>query len=340
MKNCNFWGAIALALVITSCDSTDSADKNKTATTKKPIVKVAQSIERPVDQISLYTGTILPYAENKIGPSLGLRIEKIYVEVGDYVSKGQLLVDMDKRQYLQLALQTESLQTDFLRLKRLYEEGGVSKQQLDQLETQLSVSKHSADNLKENSDLTSPISGVVTERLFESGDVFSPAAGHILTVMQIDRVKVQVNVSEQYFTQVKLGMPVEIKLDIYPDKIFEGKVSLIHPALDAATRTFVAEITISNPATLLRPGMFCRVTLNFGQTNRVLVPDIAVQKQMGTNERYIFTVKDGKIVRQVVTLGRIVDANYEILSGATANQEVVIAGGQKLIDGQEVEIVK
>lgn len=328
------------AFVMTACGSSQADNASTTTAEKLPLVKVALSTEQPVEQIASFTGSIEPYAKNNISPSLGLRIEKINAEVGDRVRKGQVLVVMDKRQYLQSAVQTQSLETDFLRLKKLYEEGGVSKQQLDQLETQLSVSRHATSNLLENADLLSPITGVVTERAFDAGDIYSPSAGKILTVMSIDRVKVQVNVSEQYFTQVKMGMPVNVKLDIYPDKVFDGRVSLIYPALDAATRTFTVEITIANPSSELRPGMFCRVSLNFGKTDRVLVPDIAVQKQVGTNERYIFTVKNGKAERQVVELGRIVGKNYEILSGATAGQEVVVAGGQKLLDGSAVEVVK
>lgn len=343
MKKHFFWGILTLALVMTSCGSGADEAKDKLAAAaaqKKPLVKVALSVEHPVDQVASFTGSILPFAQNNISPSMGLRIEKIHVDVGDKVSKGQVLVEMDKRQYLQSAVQTSLLETDYLRLKKLYEEGGVSKQQLDQLETQLSVSRHATDNLAENTDLISPISGVVTERSFDPGDIYSPGAGRILTVMQINKVKVQINVSEQYFTQVKLGMPVDIKLDVYPDKSFEGRVSLIYPALDAATRTFTVEITIANPSSELRPGMFCRVTLNFGETERVLVPDIAVQKQVGTNERYLFTVKDGIATRHTVNLGRVVDKNYEILSGVEAGEQVVIAGGQKLLDGTQVEVSK
>lgn len=339
MKKTSFWGLITLALIATSCGSADEK-KDAQEVAKAPLVKVVKAIQEPVEQVTTFTGSIIPYAENSITPSMGLRIEKIHVDVGANVRKGQVLVEMDKRQYLQSEVQTQTLETDFLRTKRLYEEGGVSKQQLDQLETQLSVSKHATANLKENMDLISPITGVVTARIFDPGDVYSPGAGAILTVMQIDRVKVQVNISEIYFTKVKVGMGVDVKLDTYPDQVFDGRVSLIHPALDAATRTFVAEITITNPSQKLRPGMFCRVTLNFGKVDRVLVPDIAVQKQVGTNQRYLFSVKDGVAKRHVVELGQIVGKNYEILSGVQAGEDVIIAGGQKLLDGTKVEIVK
>lgn len=331
--------AAALTLSLVACGG-KGEQKSASAQEKLSKVKVERAVEQQVEQIVTYTGTVMPAVENNISPSLGLRIDDILVDVGARVRKGQLLVEMDKRQYLQAAVQLASLETDLARLKALYEEGGVSEQQVDQLEAQVKVSRHAAANLKENSELISPISGIVTDRKFDPGDVYSPSAGSILTVMQMDRVKVTINVSEQYFTQVKVGMPVDVKLDIYPDKTFVGRVTLIYPALDAATRTFTVEVEMSNPSLELRPGMFCRVTLNLGKTNRVLISDIAVQKQMGTNQRYVFAVEGGKAVRQVVTLGRIVGKNYEILSGIEAGQEIVVAGGSKLLDGEQVEIVK
>lgn len=319
------------------CSSTEA---KKTETKTQSLVKISPAITAEVDQIAEYTASIIPFVQNNISPSQGLRIEKIHVDVGDNVRKGQLLVEMDKRQYLQAVDQMTNTETDYLRLKKLYEEGGVSKQQLDQLETQLKVSKHSVENLLENVDLVSPITGVVTERLFDPGDMYSPGTGKILTVMQLDKVKILVNVSEQFFPLVNVGMPVDIKADVYPDEIFAGRVSLIYPALDPTTRTFTAEITIPNPSTKLRPGMFSRVILNLGKTERVMVPDVAVQKQIGSNERYVFVIKDTIADRRPVTLGRVVDGNYEILSGVQTGEQVVIAGATKLMDQSVVTVTK
>lgn len=329
----------AIALLLGGCTSKSNV-KEAADVAKIPAVKIVESRKAPVMQQAEFTGTIEPYALNNISPSLGLRIDKIFVEVGDKVKKGQRLVEMDKRQYLQSAVQLANLETDFVRYKKLYEEGGVSKQQLDQMETQLSVSQHAVDNLKENTDLESPITGVVTERAYDPGDVYSVATGRILTVMQIDKVKVQINVSEQYFPSVKLGMPVDITLDVYPDKVFSGKVSLIYPALDPATRTFTTEITIPNPTGELRPGMFSRVMLQFGSQEHILIPDVAVQKQIGTNERYVFVYNsaDSTVDRHTVTLGRVVGKEYEIINGVQEGDMVVVAGAQKLMDKAKVVI--
>lgn len=86
----------------------------------------------------------------------------------------------------------------------------------------------------------------------------------IFTVEQIRPVKLFVNVSESYFTQVKKGNEVDIKLDVYGDEVFKGKVSLVYPTIDATSRTFPVEIKIANTDERVRPGMFARATMNFG----------------------------------------------------------------------------
>lgn len=340
-KKMKFAGLMTLSLTLATLTTGCFGDQKQAEAEKLPPVKIATAHSELVEQQAEYTGAILPYLENNISPSMGLRIDEIRFDVGDKVRRGQTLVVMDKRQYLQAAVQYTNLKTDYDRMATLYTEGGVSKQQLDQLETQLTVAKHAADNLKENTDLLSPISGVVTKRTYDPGDMYSPAGGGILTIMQLDRVKVLANVSEQHFTEVKVGMPVDITLEVYPGETFHGKVSLIHPALDAATRTFTAEITIPNSDMRLRPGMFSRVTLNFGKLDNVLIPDVAVQKQVGSNERYVFVMKaDNTVERRTVTLGRVVGKEYEILSGVNDKETVIVAGGSKLLSGGKVVVTK
>lgn len=327
------------AVLATGCGKKNTAQADTVV--KKPAVKVVPAAKRMVDQDIEFTGTVEPFVQNNISPSMGIRIDKINVEVGDKVRKGQVLVEMDKQQFLQSQVQLTNLETDYARISKLYEQGGVSKQQLDQTKTQLDVLRHATQNLSENTSLISPISGVVTERLYDQGDIYSPSAGRVVTVMQVDKVKVKINVSEQYFPAIKMGMPVYVALDVYPGETFSGKVSLIYPSLDPTTRTFGVEVTIVNGDMRLRPGMFSKVKLNFGKTERVMVPDISVAKQAGSAERYVFVIgADGVASRRSVKLGRVVGKEYEILEGVEDKDQVVIAGGQKLLDKAEVDVIK
>ena len=329
----------ALALLAVSCGGGGTQTQTSTETEKKTLVKIAEVGIENVAQTEEFSGTILPFTENNISPSMGLRIGKIHADVGTQVSKGQVLVELDQSSLLQSQVQLENLKTDLQRYETLYKEGGISKQTLDQMATQVEASQVAYDNLLENTVLRSPVTGVVTARNYDPGDLYN-VGGAILTVMQIDRVKVQVNITEAYFPQVKLGMPVEIKLDVYPGEVFEGKVSLIHPSVDATTRTFTTEITIPNGDRKLRPGMFSRVAINFGEKEQVIIPDVAVQKQAGSNERFGFVVENGVAHRRTFNVGRQVGNYVVILSGVSAGEDVVIAGGQKLLDGAEVEVTR
>lgn len=338
MKKEHLIGMLAAcsALLFVAC----SGEKENTEQAEEEtvqLVKVARVTEQAVPQVVSYTATIEPYKRNLISSSLPNRIKKIYVEVGDHVKAGQKLVDLDRANLAQQKLQLDNLELEYNRVKELFAVGGASQQQVDQMRTQYETAKTSYENLDENTVLVSPTNGVVTARNYDNGDL---ATGAILTVMQIQPVKVEVNISESDFTKVKLGMPVDVNVEVYGDEVFKGKVSLIHPTIDPTTRTFVTEINIPNGDNRIRPGMFARVNIDFGNVNRVVVPDQAVVKRSGSGDRFVYVYKDGKVSFNQVQLGRHMDTSYELISGVENGSEVVIAGQSRLKDGAPVKVVE
>ena len=338
MKKEHLIGMLAAcsALLFVAC----SGEKENTEQAEEEtvqLVKVARVTEQAVPQVVSYTATIEPYKRNLISSSLPNRIKKIYVEVGDHVKARQKLVDLDRANLAQQKLQLDNLELEYNRVKELFAVGGASQQQVDQMRTQYETAKTSYENLDENTVLVSPTNGVVTARNYDNGDL---ATGAILTVMQIQPVKVEVNISESDFTKVKLGMPVDVNVEVYGDEVFKGKVSLIHPTIDPATRTFVTEINIPNGDNRIRPGMFARVNIDFGNVNRVVVPDQAVVKRSGSGDRFVYVYKDGKVSFNQVQLGRHMDTSYELISGVENGSEVVIAGQSRLKDGAPVKVVE
>lgn len=267
---------------------------------------------------------------------MSLRINDILVEVGDHVRKGQVLAQMDKTNLLQSQTQLENIQLEYDRAFELYKVGGASKQSLDAQKTQLDVAKTAYENLKENTRLVSPIDGIVTARNYDSGDMIGGEP--VVTIEQMSPVKLLVNVSESFYTRVKKGMDVNVKVEVYGDEIFQGKVSLIYPTVDPQTRTFPVEIKLPNKDLKVRPGMFARVTMNFGTQNHVVAPDLSIIKQAGSGDRYIYVYKDGKVSYNKVLLGRRMDDKYEIISGVSDGDQVVVAGQSRLTNGAEVSI--
>jgi len=319
-----------------------TADGTKTENTSIPkdTIKINTTIARlqAVEQNAIYTASVQADVINKITPAIPGRIEKIFVEIGDHVGKGQILVQMESSNLQQQRTQLANLQKDYDRYNELLKVGGIAQQQVDQIKTQIDMLTAVIKNIEDNTQLRSPISGVITARNYDNGDVFAQLP--ILTVQQLNPLKAIINVSESYFSKVKLGMTVKINLDVYPDEDFTGKVSLIYPTIDATTHTFGVQVTINNPNLKVRPGMFGRVTLNFGTINNIVVPDAAVQKQSGTNDKYVFVVENGVAKYRRIELGQRVGSDYEILSGLHDGDVVVTAGQSRLIDGSPVVIMK
>lgn len=324
-------------LLLASC----TKDKKDAVTTQneKVEVKVETVTTQDVKQTSEFTATVEANITNNIAPQMAVRIDKVFAEVGDHVKKGQKLVQMNKSNLIQAKVQLENTEKEFKRLDELYKIGGASKSQWDAQKTALEISKTTFENLVENTQLLSPINGIVTARNYDSGDLFS-MGNPIYTIEEIRPVKLLVNISETYFTQVKKGIPVNVKLDVYGDEEFAGKVSLVYPTLDPQTRTFPVEIKVPNNNERIRPGMFARITINFGVKSHVVVPDQAVVKQSGSGDRYVYVYNNGKVSYQKVELGRRLDNKYELISGVENGAQVVITGQSRLNNGMEVKVVK
>ncbi|MDE5549856.1 MAG: efflux RND transporter periplasmic adaptor subunit [Bacteroidaceae bacterium] len=328
----------ALALLTVACGNKSDDKAAETAQQEKVQVKIAKVTSEDVPQTETYTATVESDVKNNIAPNTPYRIEKIYVEVGDRVRKGQVLVQLDASNLRQLKLQLENQKVEFKRTEQLYQVGGASKAEYDNAKLQLDVYSTQLKQLTENTQLVSPISGIVTARNYDDGDMY--AGNPVLTIEQMNPVKVIVNISEVYYKQVSKGMPVDIQLDAYEGETFSGKVTIVYPTLDEATHTFPVEVTIDNASQKVRPGMFARATVNFGTKSHVLVPDEALVKQIGAGDRYVYVYKDGKVSYNKVDLGKHIGNYYEILSGVNPGDDVVVAGQSRLANGREVEVVK
>ncbi len=331
--------AIALLSValLSACSGNKEQQSTADVVEEKPKVKLADVTSRPVEQIQEYTATVEADVKNNIAPSSPVRIDKIFVEVGDHVSKGQKLVQMDAANLKQMKLQLENKRIEFNRADELYKIGGVSKSEWDATKMALDVQETAYKNLLENTSLTSPINGVVTARNYDSGDMYS-GGSPVLVVEQITPVKLLINVSETYFTKVKKNAPVDITFDVYGDEKFEGRVSLVYPTVDSSTRTFPVEVQLTNRDQRVRPGMFARATMNFGTVENVVVPDLAIVKQSGSGDRYVYVYDNGKVSYNKVELGRRMGTEYELKSGVPDNAKVVVAGQSKLVNGAEVDV--
>ena len=308
------------------------------AQAKAQTVKVMPAAKQDVKQNGTYSATVQAFAVNNIAPQSGSRIQKINVEVGDFVGKGQILAEMDRVQLDQAKLRLTNAETELARLKQLYEQGGVAQSDYEAAELNCKVSKSTYDNLLENTILRSPISGVVSARNYDRGDMYAMAAP-IFTVQQIVPVKLLVGISEADYTKVRKGDVVTLTVDALPGKSFSGTIKRLYPTIDPATHTVNIEVQVPNQSRELRPGMYAKVEVNFGHSTNIVVPDAAVVRLQGSGQRNVFVVENGTAVQREVSLGRHFEGQYEILSGLSEGELVVVKGGNSLRNGAQVEIL-
>lgn len=302
--------------------------------------KIAQHIEN--------TGNLLPWEEINYAPASPGRIEAIMVEVGTRVSKGDVIARMEATQLQQAREQYENAKSNFERMDTLYKLNSISEQAYEGVKTQYEVAKTSYDFLRKNTTLTSPINGIVTGKYYEAGELYSgapnTAAGKaaIVTLQQINPLKVIISIPERYFPLTRKGMKADIGVDIYAGRTFKGVIDLVHPTISADSRTFQVEISVQNNDEKLRPGMFARVALNLGEIEAQILPAIAVTKQEGTNDRYIFLANGDNTAKKVrVEIGQRFDDKLEVISEELKEGvQVIYAGQEKLMDQSRITIVQ
>ncbi len=347
----SFQAILITGLLLSACSSKDKsattasdslADSEKAAIPVKVAILSKTKISRTID----YTATVLPFEEINMAPSTPGRIDKIYVEVGDRVSKGDDLFLMDRTQLYQLKLQLSNQEKDLNRIDTLLRTGSAKQQQYDQMKTQFDVTKTNVDFMEENTLMKAPFSGIVTGKYFENGEMYSgtpttqTGRSAVVTVMQVNPLKVDVNISESYYPLIKKGMKASITADVYKNEVFTGKVFRVAPTVDAATRSFTVEIELPNRNDLLKPGMFIRVSMDLGEVETFVVPAATVLVQEGTNLRYVFVEDNNSAKRMEVVIGKRFDDQLEIISETLKEGDKLVTEGQsRLINGDKIEIV-
>jgi membrane fusion protein, multidrug efflux system len=340
-------------LILSGCssktkNSSASSQDPSTATEKTAVpVKVIPLAKTKIARTVDYTATILPFEEVNMAPSTPGRVDKIYVEIGDKVSKGDNLFLMDRTQLYQLKLQLSNLEKDLNRLDTLLRSGSAKQQQYDQMKTQYDVTKTNVEFIEQNTLLKAPFVGIVTGKYYEDGEMYSgaPASASgksaVVTVMQVNPLKIDVSLSEQYYPLIHKGMKAGIEADVYKKEKFTGIVYRIAPTINPASRSFGVEIEVPNNSDLLKPGMFVRVALDLGEVETFVVSANTVLVQEGTNIRYVFINEKNTAKRIEVVLGKRFDDLVEIISdNLKTGDELVTEGQAKLINGDKIELEK
>lgn len=332
--------AFLSAGLLASCSSSSSSEatEEQSADTVR-LVEVAPAEMRALSLSEEFTAQLEAKVVNNITAQAGGRLKQLLVKVGDRVGAGQAVARMEATQASQAQIQLADAKTNFARMDELYKVGGVSKAQWEQAKSAVDQAKLAYGNAAENTVLRSPISGFVTAKNYDNGDMTSPQLP-VVVIQQIAPVKAVIGVSEQYYSYLKKGAAATLSVDALGEETFSGIVTNIFPTLDPVTHTVSTEIEVANKDLKLRPGMYARVHLDFGTKEALTVPDKAIVRQAGSGARYVYVFSGGKAVYRAVELGQQQGDLYEVVSGLNAGDQVITSAPSNLKNGLSVKLRK
>ena len=286
------------------------------------------------------------------------RIDQLLVEEGDKVTAGMVIARLDTNelaaqvmqadgQVLQAKATLEQNELNFRRMDTLYRQNAVSAQSLDSARTQRDLAQGGVNAAEgnllllrarlENANIISPLTGVVVKRYVQAG-TFSKAGAPIVAVADVTSLLAKAVVGEAQISELKIGIPVTIRVNALKDQEFKGTLTRLSPAASLPARTFTAEVNIPNPQNILKAGMFAKADIA-GQlrTKIIAVPESSLV--LREDQKTVFVVAEGnKVVQKVLKLGDAAGGWVEVLDGVKEGEQIVIAGQHKLKDGASIRI--
>jgi membrane fusion protein (multidrug efflux system) len=272
------------------------------------------------------------------------RLKEIHFQEGQPVEKGAPLFTLDDSVYrahladaeakLKLAEQTHQ------RASQLFKNKYATAQAVDEATSSLAVNTATVELARVQLDkarIVAPFSGIVGLRHVSAGEYITSGQA-LVNLEAIDPVKADFRVPERFLPAIRVGQTIRIKVDAYPEDVFEGKVYAIDPRLDVAGRSLLVRALVPNKDRRLRPGLFARVTVLLQLKEDALsVPEQAIVPQ--GDAQYVFKIVNGKVMLTKVVTGTRREGRVEIVDGLSVGDEVVTAGQLKIRDGSAVSIV-
>lgn len=342
---CKLLAAGLLMLVgLAACDNDAKPPVQESKKDRSHLVEVAVAHQAELAHEAVRTGTLEANLEIKIYNQEDGRVTQLPVYEGDRVQRGQVLVRLDdallKAQLDKAVATRQQAQQDVDRLQRLIQKRLVSEDELARATTALKVAQAEEELLRTRLDYTTikaPISGVVTNRLVETGDI-APKFTHLLTLIDPGSLITQVEVSELLLPLFAPGDPVRVRIDALGEKEHPGRIRRIHPTVDPRTRKGIIEVELSPVPDGARAGQLCRVRLTARARERLVIPFAAVRR--GQDSEYVYIVDDqGKAQRRAIRTGMRQELQVEVLEGLAAGDAVITKGLLGLRDGMAVKKV-
>lgn len=306
-------------------------------------VQVRPAAKAAIEEAISLPGRIVANQEAVLTAKVPGRVSRVAVSLGEAVRRGQVLVGLEAADLAAQADQArvafDNAQANYERMKLLYDEGAISRQQWEQAALQKAQAATALDLARSalaNAAIVAPFDGYVTSLAAKVGETASPGLP-LVTVMDTSRLYLEGGVADTHAARVRPGQAVRVEVEALPGVRFEGRVEAVSPAADAQRRTFPVRIALPEPPPGLRAGMFARAVLALDRREAaVTVPVDAVLGQGA--ERRVYVVEGGVARERVIQTGLTDGVDVEVTRGLAAGEQVVVVGQQYLKDGARVRV--
>jgi len=311
-------------------------------------VKVEKAAMKSLNQSFSLVGTITANNDVNIISETAGKVTAVFAKVGDYKQAGSVLFQVDdelkKAALMSAEANYEKAKKDYERFQQLYREKSASDSQLDQAKLAYSMAEAQyivAKRQYNDTQIKTPISGYVTARYVDVGSMVqgAPQATVVANIVDISKLKVKLNVAEKDVFALKVNDPVSVTVDVYPGKVFKGKIESISYKADEV-HTYPVEVSLFNEAkNPLKAGMFARVEFNISQERKSIV--IPREALIGSvKQAQVFVVENGIAKIKNIVVGREFGTSVEVLQGLTEGEEIVVNGQNNIVENTPVTIIK
>ena len=362
----------ALAVIVSSCSGEgNKAQKSKDVSQNVLKINTAAAVGRSLHRTIEITGTLAPWEEIVVGNETPGTVDKIFVDLGDKVEEGKLILKLNQQDaranlesaealldtHIRALERAKAVWTDAeLNLKRymnLFTEGVASISQRDAVQTQYNVAdaqlkqaeaqvnhakaqanlarKHLADT-----EIRSPIAGHIKKKLVSAGEVLKDKTP-LFIVVKNDPLKFQGSVPESFAPHIRIDQDIVIYIDAFPNESFSGKIIRTSPSIDIQTRTLSIEALIPNPKSSLKSGFFAKAVIVMKEEKDIpFIPEASVYSFAGINKVYV--IAEGMARERSVKTGMRDAGMVEITKGLKPGEIVATTGLDQLFEGAKIQL--
>lgn len=349
---------VAVVLFIRGEGTRNSATVPDTAEQSRTFpVEVTNAVFKEVEHTLDAVGSFFPEDEVTVGAEVDGIIKRLLVDEGSVVKKGDLLLEIDDEKLRLEVEESEAMlregraryehsQATLKRMRKLFEQGVIGQQELDDAVNQELMNRAAVENTQaklarfkrelRDTKVIAPMDGVISERMVSAGEYVKIGAS-LLKIVDVNPLKLVFTLPEKHAGEIMTGQRVQIATRVYGGELFEGEIYFINPKVDAQTRTIEVKAWVDNSDLKLRPGFFVDAKVLLGRRKSLVLPESAVLVREGNV--VAMAVEGGVISYKRVTPGMRFDGMVEILEGLTPQDSIVVSGRSEISEGTRVTVV-